>query len=60
MTRIVRMIRIAFVISVSGFLHHHSFAQDAQSYYISNVDPDCSVQMYRTATCQAGRRAVRL
>ena len=39
MTRIVRMVRIAFVISVSGFLHHHSFAQDAQSYYISNVDP---------------------
>lgn len=38
MTRIVRMVRIAFVISVSGFLHHHSFAQDAESYYISNVD----------------------
>ena len=39
MTGIVRMVKIAFLILVSGFFHHHSFAQDAESYYISNIDP---------------------
>ena len=39
MTRIVRIVRAVFLISVSGFLHHHTFAQDAESYYISDVDP---------------------
>ena len=61
MTRIVRIVRTAFLISLSGFLPHLTFAQDAESYYISNVDPivqskciDCHV-----AGGQAGSTSLR-
>ena len=38
MTRIVRIASIAGLMAVGGFFHHHATAQEAESYYISNVD----------------------
>ena len=38
MTGIARIVGIAFLTGVSGFFHHYTVAQEAESYYISNVD----------------------
>ena len=38
MTRIVRIASIVGLMAVVGFFHHHAIAQEAESYYISNVD----------------------
>ena len=38
MTRIVRIASIAGLMAVGGFYPQHAAAQEAESYYISNVD----------------------
>ena len=38
MTGIARIVGIAFLTGVSGFFPHYTVAQEAESYYISNVD----------------------
>ena len=39
MTRIARIASIAGLMAVGGFYPYHAAAQEAESYYISNVDP---------------------
>ena len=38
MTRIARIASIAGLIAVGGFYPHHATAQEAESYYVANVD----------------------